>query len=119
MTANILLSSEELELIYGKPRRFSYSPDENQTNSNGGNSMDVQITSPEAIGKALSKKNMQTMKDCMAMHVDAVAKCKAAIADHTKSMNASIKDHETAISKMQTMMDEYENAGAASVVKIV
>jgi hypothetical protein len=61
--------------------------------------MDIQITDPQAIGKALSKKNLSTMRDCIAAHKEAMSM------------------HEKAVQKMQDLVDEHETAMAA-IVKI-
>lgn len=81
--------------------------------------MDVQISSVTGVGKTLSKKNMTAMKDSIAAHQSALDMCAQSISDHTKTMKAAMKSHEQAISKMQSLVDEYENTDASSVVKII
>lgn len=57
-------------------------------------------TKLEAVGKALSKKNLSKMKACVASH------------------EAAIAMHQSAVDDMKAMIAEHEAAEASAVIRI-
>jgi hypothetical protein len=63
--------------------------------------MDIEMNEGlEAVGKALSKKNLNKMKACVAAHKEAIAL------------------HQKAVDDMEAMIAEHESAEAGAVIRI-